>query len=205
VLGAVLAFAGTSAASVRASAQSEAEGTAALVKSTKVDSKSPNPRRVFGFGGLGLGYGPTLHAYRPAGRGGLKGPDTYMGFAFALEAGVMIERAQLMLEWAPGTFEPLLRNEPPHIDAGRSFYSVIGSVGYYIPVTDVVSWPLRIGAGVASDRHDLVARVDLINVAVKLDHVVIEASLPSIRYMSDFDTYHRWTGLFGLSGVYSFP
>jgi hypothetical protein len=152
-----------------------------------------------------MGYGPTLHAFRPGGSGDLEGPDTYTAFAFALEAGVLLRRAQLMLEWAPGTFQPLLKNDPPHLDAGESFYSIVGSAGYYLPVTDVVSWPLRLGGGIASDRHDFVARLDLVNVAVRWDHFVVEASLPSIRYMSDFDTYHRFTGLFGISGVYVFP
>ncbi len=160
---------------------------------------------VSGFGGLGLGYGPTLHAYRFGGRGDLDGPESFTGYSFALQAGVFLNRAQLMLEWAPGTFQPLLKKESPHVDAGESFYSLVGSVGYYIPMTGIVSWPMRIGAGVGSERNDLIARLDLISVAVKLDSVLIEASLPSIRYMSDFDTYHRWTGLFGVSASYVYP
>jgi hypothetical protein len=177
----------------------------AAAASPSSDAGSKPPRRISGLAGIGLGYGPTLHAYRPRGSDELEGPDTYTGFNFALLAGVMLERAQLMLEWAPGTYQPLLGDEPAHVDAGESFYTVIGSAGYYVPVTDMVSWPLRIGAGVASDRNDMIARLDLVNVAVKLNQFVIEASLPSIRYMSDFDRYHRWTGLFGVSGTYLFP
>ncbi len=192
----------------------QAEAATATETPTVASSASGTPSEkqtsgdfqgVSAFGGLGLGYGPTLHAYRFGGRGDLDGPESFTGYSFALQAGVFLNRAQLMLEWAPGTFQPLLKKESPHVDAGESFYSLVGSFGYYIPMTGIVSWPIRIGAGVGSERNDLIARLDLINVAIKLDNVLIEASLPSIRYMSDFDTYHRWTGLFGVSASYVYP
>jgi hypothetical protein len=173
-----------------------------------VDEPAPASTKlegIKGIAGLGLGYGPTLHSYRIGGDGDLDGPDTFMGFLFALEAGALLNRVELKLEWAPGTYQPLLKDEPAHVDAGKSFYTVIGSVGYYIPISDMVYWPMRIGAGVGSDRSDFVARLDLINVAVKIDKVLVGVSLPTIRYMSDFDDYHRWTGLFALNAHYVFP
>jgi hypothetical protein len=160
---------------------------------------------VKGIAGLGLGYGPTLHAYKQGGSGDLDGPDTFTGFLFALEAGALLNRVELKLEWAPGTYQPLLNEDSPRLDAGESFYSVVGSVGYYIPITDRVYWPMRIGAGAGSDRNDFIARLDLVNIAVKLDPVLLGVALPSIRYMSDFDDYQRWTGLFALSANYVFP
>ena len=43
---------------------------------------------------------------------------------------------------------------------------------------------------------DFQARVDLLNISVKTKFIFLDFSFPSIRYVSDFDHYHRWTGLF---------
>jgi hypothetical protein len=181
-----------------------ADANTALAQGKIFSREGGRLQGVHGFVGLGAGFGPTLHTYEEA-DGDLEGPDTYGASLFALQGGAFLNRLELMIEWAPGTFRPLSKDEPPHIDAGDSFYSLVGSVGYYIPVTDVVYWPLRLGAGVGSDRNDMIARLDLLNVAVKTKHVIATISLPSIRYMSDFDEYHRWTGLFELSAAYIFP
>ncbi len=165
---------------------------------------------IRGIFGVTLGTGVTLHTWKDFDND-LNGPGTYMGILFALRAGLMLERMEILLEYAPGTFKPMLNSDEQRapnaefLDKDESMYSFLASVGYHIPVTKSVYWPLRLGAGVASSRNDMMARIDLLNISVKTKYVLLDFSFPSIRYMSDFDEYHRWTGMFIASGSYITP
>jgi hypothetical protein len=80
-------------------------------------------------------------------------------------------------------------------------------MGYHIRIAESVYWPLRIGAGfvMAGDRTDFQGRVDLFNVSVKTKYVLLDASFASVRYVSDFNAYHRWTGLLAVGASYISP
>ena len=158
---------------------------------------------VRGFGGLLFGGGLTLHAYDVGGR--LKGPDTFGAMLFALRGGVMFDKAEASLEYAPFTFWPILSGDNPRLDAGENMHAFLANFGFHIPVARQVYWPLRIGAGFASDRTEFMGRVDLFAISIKTKYILIDVMLPSIRYMSDFGDYHRWTGVFAIGGSYISP
>lgn len=111
-------------------------------------------------------------------------------FHFNLRAGVLLGRLQLEIELSPVT----------QVFFGATTLPVFQgnlAVGYLIPLSKTVSWPLRVGVGggfylaSGATRGAFAVRGDLIGVEVRLHdlpNLAIEATLPSFRYYTDFTT-----------------
>ncbi len=139
--------------------------------------------------------------------GSLDTPTTWGAFLFALRAGVTVDQAEVSLEWAPNTFRPVIGDAEPALDNDEPMHSFTGGVGYHLPLTPGAYWVLRLGAGLIAtgDRTDFQGRLDLLAISVKTKYLLLDFSFPSARYMSDFDLYHRWTGLFTVGVAYISP
>ena len=116
----------------------------------------------------------------------------------------------MSLELAPGTYEPVVGNGTA-IDNGHWITSFLGSYAHHIHMARGAYWPLRFGIGLVYRGTGpyqgtyFQARVDLLNISVKLPYLLLDFSFPSIRYTSDFDLYPRWTGLFTAGVSYVSP
>lgn len=159
---------------------------------------------VKGFGGIVIGGGVSMHTWRDTVDNQLDRPTTWGAFLFALRAGLLVGRNEISVEFAPGTYRPTIGGgDGDVIDQGKSVTSFLGSYAHHVPITLGAYWPFRFGAGFISRSHggdwkgtDFQARVDLLNISVKTKMIFLDFSFPSIRYVSDFETYHRWSGLF---------
>lgn len=109
---------------------------------------------------------------------------------FSLKGGILIDRAELGLEFAPATY---VINFDPDLPSVH----LIAYGGYHIPVFKSISWPLRLGIGLTQPTFRgetrgldalLALRADLIGVSVLLaDQFLIDAHLPSWRINIDPD------------------
>ncbi len=162
---------------------------------------------VRAIGGILVGGGFTLHSYKERDGDGLDDPSSHGAFYAAIKAGVMFEIAELSAEWSPKLYKPVAMGRKGVLDRSTFIHSLIGQVGVHIPMTDMVYWPIRVGGGfIANDgRLDFQAKVDPFNLSIKTRYLLLEASFPSLRYMSDFDDYHRWTALVTLGANYISP
>lgn len=162
---------------------------------------------IRGFGGLVLGGGMSVYAEKLPGRDKLDDPLPSGAVYFALKGGVMLEVVEFSVEWAPSTYIPAVGGDDAIIDSGDWIGSLLGNFGFHIPLTERVYWPLRVGAGVipAGGRYDFQGRIDLVSLSIKTRYLLLEAALPSVRYTSDFDDWHRWTGLVLLGVSYVSP
>jgi hypothetical protein len=167
---------------------------------------------VRGFGGIVLGGGVTLHSFVNADRDGLEDPVTAGAFIFALRAGLFVNRNEISVELAPGTCYPILGADDPAVDNDESITSFLGSYAHHIEMTRGAYWAFRFGAGLIHRSHGsrldgthFQGRIDLLNISVKTKYVFLDFSFPSVRYVSDFDLYHRWTGLFTAGVSYISP
>jgi hypothetical protein len=161
---------------------------------------------VRGFGGIVLGGGASLHSWRSPSGDQLDRPTTAGAFIFALRAGLFVNRNEVSLELAPGTYYPILgvdRAENDSLDNDESITSFTGSYAHHIEMTRGAYWAFRFGAGLIHRSHGtnldgthFQGRIDLLNISVKTRYVLLDFSFPSVRYITDFDEYHRWTGLF---------
>jgi hypothetical protein len=187
-------------------------------EATPEDDRAVSLVGVRGFGGIVLGGGASLHSWRAASGNQLDRPTTWGSFLFALRAGLLVQRLEISLEWAPGTYEPVMGKSSDAYDNGLWLTSFTGSFAYHIPVTRGAYWPLRIGAGFISrstetnsagrrvtDSTDFQGRIDLFNISVKTKYVFLDFSFPSVRYVTDFDAFHRWSGLFTVGAAYVSP
>ena len=165
---------------------------------------------VRGFGGLVFGAGLSLHAFRRVDGNGLQRPTSWPALLFAFRGGLLVNRNEVSLELAPGTYEPVVGNGTA-IDNGHWITSFLGSYAHHIHMARGAYWPLRLGIGLVYRGTGpyqgtyFQARVDLLNISVKLPYLLLDFSFPSIRYTSDFDLYHRWTGLFTAGASYVSP
>jgi hypothetical protein len=118
-----------------------------------------------------------------------------------------MEVVEFSVEWAPGTYLPAAGGGDDVVDGGDWVGSLLGNFGFHLPLTDRIYWPLRIGAGVipAGGRYDFQGRIDLVNLSIKTRYLLIEVSAPSVRYTSDFDDWHRWSGLVLVGASYVSP
>lgn len=162
---------------------------------------------VRGFAGLLMGGGVTLHAREEQDGDGLMDPNTYGAMYLAIRGGLMVDIAELSAEYSPGLYKPMAGGSEGILDQGKFMQSLLGNAGVHIPMTDMIYWPLRVGAGfiASSGRFDFQGRLDLFNISVKTKYFLFDASFPSLRYASDLDTYHRWTGLFTVGASYITP
>jgi hypothetical protein len=168
---------------------------------------------IRGFAGLTFGGGIGLNAQdHPV--DGLQDPTTSGAMYLAVRGGIFVNVVELMAEYAPNTYLPVAggpdrRFPQPDWTPDKNDWqqSLTMSVGFHVPVAERVYWPLRIGGGFLANEgeFDFLGRLDVFNVSVKTKHFLFDASFPSIRYMSNFENYHRWNALFTLGASYISP
>jgi len=126
---------------------------------------------------------------------------------FALKGGIILSgHHEIALE-----ITPFFTATPDE----KAVFEMNASYGYLIPITDHVSWPLRIGAGImagpspnAQDLAWFELRADLIGLNIHFGHVLIDLHLPSFRYfLTDAGggvKGHMFNWLFGAGFGYAF-
>lgn len=105
---------------------------------------------------------------------------------FALKGGILIDRFEIGLEFAPATYVISFRPDVPSVHLNAY-------AGYHIPLYQSISWPLRLGIGFTTPTFDgealdtlLALRADLIGVSVLLaDQFLLDVHLPSWRINVD--------------------
>ncbi len=157
-------------------------------------------------GGVVTGLGVSLHAVEDA-NGDLMDPNTYFALYGALKGGVMVEIVELSAEYSPKLYKPMMFGSGGLPGHGEYMQSLLGNIGVHIPMAERVYWPIRVGGGftVYDGNFDFQGRFDPFNVSIKTKYFLFEASLPSIRYNSNFESFHRWTGLLTLGASYITP
>jgi len=127
---------------------------------------------------------------------------------FALKAGIIVGgHHELAIELTPFFTAAVI--PPP----GGAVFETNVSYGYLVPVTDHVSWPLRLGVGLmagpspnAGDNAFFQVRADLVGVQINVGHLLIDAHLPSFRYFitsANGTTVQILDWLFGVSVGYA--
>lgn len=166
---------------------------------------------VHPFAGLNLMGGPAIPLFALSGRSITRNANG--SFQLALRGGVFVGRTELALELAPFTYLPYSTDTVAF--AGAAF-SVMGTVGHFIPLhegTVSLYWPLRGGVGLMAGGHntgDLAyfeARADLVGVALRIGHLVLDFMAPSFRYAvsgSNGTTVHLFSWHFGGNISYVF-
>ncbi len=158
-----------------------------------------------------IGITGLLGGFGIAGQTADSGPSqfTAVGSAllFALKAGVILGgHHELAVE-----LTPFFTANP----GTGAVFEMNASYGYLIPITDHVSWPLRLGAGImagpspnALDLAWFELRADLVGVQINVGHLLIDLHLPSFRYfLTDAGggvKDHMFNWLFGASFGYAF-
>lgn len=164
--------------------------------------------------GLAVAGGATIEGFQEPDGDGLEGPVNSGSFYAALKLGMTIDVVELSAEWAPKTNFAVLGNDDSHFRArprtsynNESLSSVLLNIGVHLPLTQRLSWPVRAGGGfVMNDKTtDFMARLDIFGISIKTKYVLLDVSLPSLRYTSDFDNYQRFTGLVGVTASYITP
>lgn len=108
------------------------------------------------------------------------------GVQLAMRGGILYRGFQFELELAPATAMFGIFSSPFYM------FEVVGTVGYFAPMTDMVSWIIRAGGGgggvfgtpqfgVASFGE---LRLDVVGVAIQTSkHVFFELNVPSFRLL----------------------
>jgi len=120
-------------------------------------------------------------------------------FLFALRAGVLFDTTELSVELAPATWVWRSGEKP--------MLTLNVAIGGLLRLTRNLYWPLRFGLGFAAvntptDEVYMQGRLELVGLAYQLGHVIIEMSLPSIRFSSEFEHIGIWAWLFNVSFSY---
>lgn len=149
----------------------------------------------FGIAGQDLGIGAGLNFGAVGG-----------ALLFALKAGIIV-----------GGHHELAAEITPFFTAfpvGAAVFETNVSYGYLIPITEHVSWPLRLGVGImagpspnAQDLAWFQVRADLVGVQINVGHLMIDLHLPSFRYFvtsSNGATGHILNWDFGAGFGYAF-
>jgi hypothetical protein len=169
---------------------------------------------IRGIAGLALAGGMSIEAFKEKDGSGLDGPVKSAAFYGALKLGMTIELVELSAEWAPSSNFPVVGNSDSRFkDGSKTSYnndatsSLLFNIGVHLPLSERLNWPIRAGAGFIQmkDSTDFMARLDVFGISVKTKYVLLDVSLPSLRYTSDFDQYHRFTGLVGITASYITP
>jgi hypothetical protein len=112
------------------------------------------------------------------------------GVELAIRGGIQIRNFQFQVEVAPAT------GIFGMAEKGYYVFGAAASVGYLIPISDMVSWVVRLGGGAgalfgtinASDASSFPFgefRADFVGAAIRTsDHLLVELALPSLRFMS---------------------
>jgi hypothetical protein len=132
------------------------------------------------------------------------------GFLPAVHAGVLLGRHELRLELSTFWYVPDVKGRGP-------VFETMASYAYLIPLYDIrkahISWPLRGGIGVlaggytAGDLVWLQLEADLVGVAIRLGHIILDFHVPSFRYaVTDHSGTqgHLFSWLVGASFSYVF-
>jgi hypothetical protein len=169
---------------------------------------------IRGLAGLAVAGGMNVEAFKEPDGDGLNGPVNSGSAYAALKLGMTIDIVELSAEWAPSTNFAVIGNDKSHFrNRAKTSYnndaqnSLLLNIGVHLPLTQRLSWPLRVGGGFIQnkDTTDLMVRLDVFGISVKTKYVLLDVSLPSLRYTSDFDQYHRFTGLVGVTAAYITP
>jgi hypothetical protein len=157
--------------------------------------------------GLVAGGGLTVEAFKEPDGDGLDGPVNSGNFYAALKLGMMIDIIELSAEWAPLSSFPVIGNDESRYDNNDATSSLLFNIGAHLPIAERISWVARVGGGLAmpEDRTDFIARLDVLGISVKTKYVLLDVTFPSLRYTSDFDDYHRFSGVVAVSGTYITP
>lgn len=110
-------------------------------------------------------------------------PSAQGSFIFAFRGGVMFGRNELAAELSPGTYAW-------YSNTGGGAFQFNVSYAHYLPIHEgrkvSVYWPLRVGAGLftghTSDLAFFQARADVVGVALRFGHVMVDFHAPSFRY-----------------------
>jgi hypothetical protein len=162
---------------------------------------------VHGFLGLSVMGGPVGLTVQGGGSPG--GLNVASAFLFGLRGGVLIGHHELAFEISPMTFIHYDRAGGPTLQLNAS-YAYLAAL--YTAETFDVYWPLRVGIGMmaintAGSLAFFQMRADLIGVAFRVGHLVIDLHLPSFRYDVSGQggaTAHYFYWLFGASVSYAF-
>jgi hypothetical protein len=169
---------------------------------------------IRGIAGLSVLGGMSVEAFKEPDGDGVNGPVNSGAFYAALKLGMTLDIVELSAEWAPSTNFAVLGNDDSHFNnRARTSYnndamsSLLLNIGVHLPLTQRLSWPIRGGGGIIQnkDTTDVLVRLDVFGISVKTKYVLLDVSLPSLRYASDFDQYHRFSGLVGLTASYITP
>jgi hypothetical protein len=125
--------------------------------------------------GVSVGGGFTIVSVNP-------NPATVDGeFMAAVRFSALFRRFELQAEFSPYSYIPST--------SGPAGFSLTTTAGVYLPMGSVACWPLRAGIGWANinERDFFQARADLIGVALRFKNCLVEVSLPTYRFITDFD------------------
>jgi hypothetical protein len=162
---------------------------------------------VRGIAGLVAGGGLTVEAFKEPDGDGLNGPVNSGNFYAALKLGMMIDIVELSAEWAPMSSLPVIGNDESRYDNNDVMSSLLFNIGAHFPIAERISRVARVGGGLSmpEDRTDFMARLDALGISIKTKYVLLDVAFPSLRYTSDFDDFHRFSGVVAISGAYITP
>lgn len=147
-------------------------------------------------GHLGLVVAPGASHVVALGGGG--GGITGFAFLLGLKGGIYYGNWEAQLELSPATWLAVLNQPTVQMNV---------SGAYYVPITDNLYYPLRAGMGFAAVNLPGAAfqlRGDLVGLAYKVGHIMLEGHLPSFRFATDFSNYGVMGFHFGLGATYAF-
>ncbi len=141
--------------------------------------------------GVMLGGGPTHTDNTNLGTEG--------SLLFSIKGGVLLDRAELGLEFSPASFVLAFGPDLPMVQLNAY-------VGYHAELAGPVSWPLRFGVGFShfapaggqTDDITLEGRADLVGVSILVDPILLDFFVPSFRVNSNLDRAHFFTYVFGV-------
>jgi hypothetical protein len=135
------------------------------------------------FVGVGLMGGPALPFSATSGKPGSMGGS----FLFSLRGGFYAGRNEFAIEMSPITYISVTPSRGPNFQLAFNYTGFI-PIAEGSPVS--VYWPMRVGFGFAAvnmpslrgDAAYMQLRFDLIGIAIKVGHVMIDLSFPSFRH-----------------------
>lgn len=138
---------------------------------------------VHPFVGLAAMGGPAFWALTTDGYPGMNDRSVRGTFLFGIRGGLHIGRNELAVEISPMTFAYYEGTPGPTFQFNVSYAR---HISLYSSDKVDVSWPLRLGAGIMTgntgDQVFVELRADLVGVAIRIGHFVIDLHLPSFRY-----------------------
>jgi hypothetical protein len=180
-------------------APTEAEAEAEEDSGASIDEWIAHPmwEGIGGFVGLnvlgGVGWAAPLS--------GGASYDVEGAFLFGLRGGLLINRIELGLEFSPVTYLPYPKDgAEPHLQLNGTF-------GYHVPLSDQLTWPIRVGVGVVAVNTEdplFQARADLLGLSIGYGHLLIDTHFPSFRFLTEFDRVAFFDWLVGAGISYAF-